>query len=275
MNVINKQINMESETLKLISANKIKPLWFIISIVWVMFGTYIHNELLTNRNILTKVLFLSITLVLTWQNKDVLKDFFRPPFKDVGKPNSISNVLWIYPFSVLMSSVIFVLTLHALGWTSSDPQNIEQISLTISEYISRLLTLPLVVFAEESVNVLVVVALSKLLSKRLKHGWLLAAVVISSFFFGAIHISAWGLEAAFERMFIHLSFIFSILYLRTAWVSMLAHTYQNALTYTSIIYAGFSELFVTYGGLAFIIILLYRSIRGNVKTKSVQDNKGR
>ncbi|MFC5465357.1 type II CAAX prenyl endopeptidase Rce1 family protein [Lederbergia graminis] len=256
----------ERELENSIRNSNVRVIWLLVAIIWVMFGTYAYNELLNRRTVVTEVLFLFITILIIWKNKGLIKTFFYNPFKRVGAPYSISNVLWMYPFSVLLISVIFLAIPQILGWTSSDPQNIEQISMTTGEYITNLLTLPLLVFEEESLNVLIVIAIARLICVRMKRGWSLLAVLLAACLFGFLHVSAWGWESAISRMFIHIPFIYSIIYFRTAWISMLAHFYQNALTYTSIIYPDFPTLFVGYGLLACLLIVVYRKWRKKVNT---------
>lgn len=248
----------ETNITRLFEENNISQMWIIIAILWVMMGTYFYNKILSSTSVLTEIAFYIITLAIIWKNKSILKPFFKNPFKQIGAPFGISNVLWVYPFSVLLISVIFVLIPEILGWASSDPQNIEQMEITIGEYIINLLLLPLLVFEEESFNVMMIIGLTSLLSKRMKHGWFILVVLATSCLFGFIHVFAWGWEAAISRMFIHIPFIYSILYFRNAWISMLAHFYQNALTYTSVIYPDFPTLLVGYGILACILIIVYR-----------------
>lgn len=131
-------------------------------------------------------------------------------------------------------------------------------SFSFNEYISKIAMIPIVVIQEEALNVLLLVAVSKLLSKRLNKGWLIFAVVLSGIVFGGLHFTAWGMESAVSRMLIHIPFLFSVLYYRNAWPCVLAHMYQNTMTYTSVLIEDFSEIFVSYGLLLFLTILAYR-----------------
>ena len=131
--VINRYKSKEELLRTSLTCISIKTIWVILTILWVVIGTYLYNEKLPTRNTITKVLFLLITLAITWQNKESLKVFFKNPFKSVGKTNSISNVLWMYPFGILMVSVIFVLIPTLFGWVHDDPQNLNEMTLTFSK----------------------------------------------------------------------------------------------------------------------------------------------
>lgn len=257
-NLILKINEIENSIKGINQENSFSIIWFIVAIFWSAIAPYVYNEFLTNKSVVTKIMFLVLALLLIWKNKAIIKPFFESPFKSVGKPYSFSNVIWIYPFIVLLSTVLFVLIPQIFGGVSTDPQNIEQMSISINEYITKVILLPLLVFEEESLNVLIVITISKFLSKRMKRGWFYIAILLTSCFFGFLHVTAWGWESAISRMFIHIPFIFSILYFRTAWISMLAHFYQNALTYTNIIYPNFSALFVGCGILICFLIIIYR-----------------
>lgn len=245
---------------RLIAQNKVSIPWMMVVIFWHIFGIYTYNELPSNNTVITKMLFLTISISIIWKNRGVIRPFFLCPFKHVITGNPLSNILWVYPFAVLLVSAVFVILPQTFGWLPKDPQNIVQMSLTMMEYIVEIMILPLTVFTEESLNVLTIVVLAALLSKSIKQGWFFIVILGTSCFFGFLHIFAWGWEAAISRMLIHIPFIFSILYFRTAWISMLAHFYQNAMTYTTVIYPTFSSLFVGIGLLACFLIILYRKI---------------
>ncbi|RSK28503.1 hypothetical protein EJF36_17415 [Bacillus sp. HMF5848] len=262
---INKIHSKETKIAVYVKENDFKPVWFVVAIFWVTFGTYAYNEFLNNKTVVTELLFLFITISIIWKNKSLIKPFFQNPFKQVGIPYTWSNILWIYPFSVLFISALFVIVIQSVGLVPDDPQNIDQMSMTFGEYITNLLTLPLLVFEEESFNVLMVAALARMFSKRLKHGWFYIVVLLTSCYFGFLHVTAWGWESAISRMFIHIPFIFSILYFKTAWISILAHLYQNAMTYTSVIYPEFPTLFVEYGMLLCLLIIVYRRVLTKLK----------
>ena len=157
-----------------------------------------------------------------------------------------------------MASVPLVLIPQAFGWISADSQNISEMSFTVSEYVTNVIKLPLGVIVEEAVNLLILVAASKFLSKRLRSRRLVLVVILTSIFFGVLHVTAWGMESAISRMLIHIPFLFSVLYFRNVWPCILAHMYQNWLTYTSVIVTDFATMFVMYGLLLLLVILLYR-----------------
>ena len=210
------------------------------------------------RNWFTELIFYAISILIVWQNKDAVLYFFRNPFKHIDKPYVYSSVLWVIPFTILMASVPLVLIPQAFGWISADSQNISEMSFTVSEYVTNVIKLPLGVIVEEAVNLLILVAASKFLSKRLRSRRLVLVVILTSIFFGVLHVTAWGMESAISRMLIHIPFLFSVLYFRNVWPCILAHMYQNWLTYTSVIVTDFATMFVMYGLLLLLVILLYR-----------------
>lgn len=236
----------------------IKRIWLIITLIWSLLGIYFYNEWMPIRNWFTELTFYAITILIVWQNKDAVLYFFRNPFKYIDMPYVYSSVLWVIPFTILMSTVPLVLIPQAFGWISADTQNISEMSFTFREYISNVIMLPLGVIVEEAVNLLLLVAVSKFLSKRVKSRWLILVVVLTSIFFGFLHVTAWGMESAISRMLIHIPFLFSVLYFRNVWPCIFAHMYQNWLSYTSVIVTDFATLFVTYGLLLLLVIFVYR-----------------
>jgi hypothetical protein len=258
----------EEVLLSITSELSVRWVWLTVYLLLTTLGVYLYNTKFADKSIITKVIFILIQLWIVWQNSDIIKPFFRNPFKEVGRPYTVSNVLWMYPFAILMVSVLFVYASRLSGLVSSnDPQNINEMKMSVNEYIMDIIILPLVAVEEESGNMLILVTLCKLFSKKIKHGWSLLSVITASVFFGSLHISAWGLEAGISRMFIHIPFLFGMFYFRSAWPSILAHFYQNWLASTSILYTGFSALFVKYGLLLCIVIWAYRYCCNYIKIR--------
>ena len=247
----------------------------LLLVLWLAAGVYGYNEFLEPKSIVTQILFMVITLLLAWPNRKALKPFFANPFRQRRMAHPYTNILWVYPFLVLLGSALIMITMTATGLVPADPQKIDEMSLTETEYIRELALLPLVVFSEEVGNVVVLLLYAKWFSKIAKRIWPLLVIILTSVFFGALHLSAGNMETAVSRSFIHLPFIFSILYFKTAWISILAHFYQNFLTYTSVLNPGFSADFVGYGLLLLALIIGHRHLLKTWETKREKRNWGR
>ena len=84
------KINEKENSIKEITQNNnFSLVWFIAAIFWSVAGTYVYNEFLTNKSVVTEIIFLVLALLLIWKNKAIIKPFFKNPFKIVGnKPYS-------------------------------------------------------------------------------------------------------------------------------------------------------------------------------------------
>lgn len=263
-----KLLNFEAEETKLkviLDEIPIKVNWLILTVLWPVVGLYIYHNILPITNWITQLVFYSITFILAWQNKEIVIYFLKNPFKQIDKPHIISSVLWVFPFTILMSTIPLILIPQALGIISSDPQNINGIKMSIDKYLIGMAFTPIGVIQEEIVNILLIVGIAKLLMLKLNTKWLLMTIVLSSMIFGGLHVFGWGLDSAIERLILHIPFLFSIIYFRNAWPCILAHAYQNGMTYTSAVIDGFETMFVGYGVLLIIIIYLYRHIVASIR----------
>ncbi len=250
----------EYELRLILQETNINYTWFMVLLVWSILGLYVYNELLPIRNTLTKLVYLAVTFYIVSKNVSAISPFLRNPFKAIKTRWPVGNVLWVYPFSILLLSVLILFFGSFFNIRTEDAQNLSALSYTFKAYMGHMVTTPVSVLAEELSNLLILVTVASYLRTKLKVGLMPLTVLMVSIYFGAIHISAWGLAAAVNRMLIHFTFLFSVLVFRNVWPCILAHLYQNWMTHTAVFVEGFSALFVTYGLILLLIIIIYRKI---------------
>ena len=196
----------------------------LLLVLWLAAGVYGYNEFLEPKSIVTQILFMVITLLLAWPNRKALKPFFANPFRQRRMAHPYTNILWVYPFLVLLGSVLIMITMTATGLVPADPQKIDEMSLTETEYIGSLL-LPLVVFSEEVGNVVVLLLYAAVFENSQTDRPLLVIILTSVFL--APCTSRPGIwRRRFQKLYPS-ALIFSILYFKTAWISILAHFYRT------------------------------------------------
>ena len=234
--------------------------WLIISIGWYLLGIHICTDFLPFSNFYRSVINSSITCAILWQCRDMFLVFFRNPFKAIDKPYVFSSVLWVMPFTIILSALFLESIPESLGWISSDPQNKASMSYDFVGYLKRVSTVPVDVIAEEVFNTIILIVVYKLVSKKIKTGRLITTAILVSLYFGFLHIFGWGYETGILIMFSHIPYLFITLYYRNAWPSVLAHIYLNAIIYTRVVYPDIGKIFFWYGFIFLIVILGTRSI---------------
>ncbi|HYE09360.1 MAG TPA: hypothetical protein VEF53_04205, partial [Patescibacteria group bacterium] len=139
------------------------------------------------------------------------------------------DTIFIYP--ILIMSLIGIISnlLTATGFFTAAPQQLAAAAGISIELIVKVTLLPLIAFAEELLNLLLVSFIykyMKLMGKYRLFGSILSAALI----FGILHSFGWGLNAAIPIGIAYIPVFFATLYTGNIWISFLAHLYNDLIS---------------------------------------------
>jgi hypothetical protein len=106
------------------------------------------------------------------------------------------------------------------------------------EFTARSIILPLVAFAEELLNLLLVSFVYKYMKVH-KNFRLVGSVLAAALIFGALHTFGWGFKAAIPVGISYIPVFIVTLYTGNIWISFLAHLYNDLISFTKYYYGNY------------------------------------
>lgn len=215
------------------------------------------------------LLYYIILAVLCILNHKGMREFLKLPSGKGKLPGFAGpgiDVFFTYPvlLAALISTVNSLLVLA--GAIPHDAQGLSTIDLSLAGLIGRSIFLPVVAFAEELFNLLLMVFIYNTIKARTNAG-LAASILVAAAAFGLLHAFSWNLGAAAA---IGISFIpvFAMtLYLKSIRVSVLAHFYNDLITVTGMYSLFYSKLVIAVLLLPCVFGLVRELIKGSVRHK--------
>jgi membrane protease YdiL (CAAX protease family) len=138
------------------------------------------------------------------------------------------DTIFIYPVMLMAITGVISNLLTATGFLPTVPHQIDAAGSTFAGLITKISLLPLIAFAEELLNLLMVSFLYKYM-KRLRKYRLFGSILFAALIFGILHTFGWGLNAAIPIGIAYIPVFFVTLYTGNIWISFLAHLYNDLL----------------------------------------------
>lgn len=172
------------------------------------------------------------------------------------------DILLVYP--ILLMSLIGIISnlLTATGFYTTTIQQVHSTGDKLIELLTRITLLPLAAFTEEMLNLLLVSFIFTR-TKLLGGFRLTGSILVAALFFGLLHSSGWGLNAAISIGLSYLPVFIVTLYTGNIWISFLAHLYNNIISLSKTYYSGYSIIVIA--AISFIPIVW--SIRALLRRK--------
>ena len=175
-----------------------------------------------------------------------ITNYMSFPEENIKMPVFIGHKLdtiFIYP--VLLMSLIGITSnlLTVTGFFPTVPQQMDAAVSISTELIAKVTLLPLIAFAEELLNLLLVSFIykhMKLPGKFRLFGSILSAALI----FGILHSFGWGLNAAIPIGIAYIPVFFATLYTGNIWISFLAHLYNDLISLAKYYNSGFHLIII-------------------------------
>lgn len=192
-------------------------------------------------------LFYISLLVLCFVLFKDMRRYWNFPKENKKMPVFIGHKLdTIFVYPIFLMSLIGIISnlLTVSGFFPADLQQMNAVGSKTIELIARIMLLPLVAFAEELINLLLVSFLynkTSLFRKFRLIGSMLSAALI----FGILHSFGWGLNAAILIGISYIPVFFATLYTGNIWISFLAHLYNDLISFTKAYYGGYHFMIIT------------------------------
>lgn len=140
------------------------------------------------------------------------------------------DTIFIYP--LLLMAIIGIISnlITSTGFFSAAPQQMDAIDITTTGIITKAALLPLIAFAEELLNLLLVSFIYKYM-KLPGNYRLLVSILSAALIFGILHTFGWGLNAAIPIGIAYIPVFFATLYTGSIWISFLAHFYNDLIVF--------------------------------------------
>ena len=215
-------------------------LWTLLCLFFMDRGTSILFSIISGGVYYTSLLVLCFVLF-----KDI-RSYLSFPKSNKKMPVFIGHKLdtiFIYPI-ILMSLIGIIsnlLTVSEIFSTALQQTNTGG-SKTI-ELIARIMLLPLVAFAEELLNLLLVSFLYKKM-KLLRNFRLIGSILSAALIFGILHSFGWGLNGAILIGISYIPVFFATLYTGNIWISFLAHLYNDLIAFTKTYYGSYHFIII-------------------------------
>lgn len=139
------------------------------------------------------------------------------------------DTIFIYPIMLMALIGIISNLLIATGIFPIVPHHIDAAGSTSAELITKVMLLPLIAFAEELLNLLLVSFLYKYMKLSGKYR-LFGSIFYAALIFGILHTFGWGLNAAIPIGIAYIPVFFVTLYTGNIWISFLAHFYNDLIS---------------------------------------------
>ncbi|MHB1394210.1 MAG: CPBP family glutamic-type intramembrane protease [Clostridia bacterium] len=204
-----------------------------IVFVWTLLCLFLINK---NKSFLFASAFggayyLSLVVLCILLFKGIIK-YLSFPKENRKMPVFIGHKLdtiFIYP--VLLMAIIGIASnlLTATGFFSTATQQMGAAGIATIEMITKFMLLPLIAFAEELLNLLLV----SFVYKHMKLPGiyrLLGSILSAALIFGILHTFGWGLNAAIPIGIAYIPVFFATLYTGNIWISFLAHLYNDLIS---------------------------------------------
>lgn len=148
------------------------------------------------------------------------------------------DTIFIYP--ILLMSLIGIISnlLMATGFFPTALQQMNAAGGKTTEIIARFALLPLVAFAEELLNLLLV-SFFYMNMKLLRNFRLIGSILSAAMVFGILHSFGWGLNASISIGIAYIPVFFATLYTGNIWISFLAHLYNDLISFTKFYYGSY------------------------------------
>jgi len=218
-----------------------------IVLFWAFLCLYFVN-LKTSRlytvffGILFYISMLALCLILF---KDI-KRYLSFPKENRKLPRFIGykpDIILVYP--IFLMSLVGAIN-NLLIASGIFPEALQKMSAAVSdpiELFAKTITLPLVAFTEELINLLLVsFAFNKM--KFLGNFRLIISILLAALTFGMLHAIGWGLKTALLIGISYIPVFFTTLYTGNVWISFLAHFYNNFISLFKSYYGNFHFIIV-------------------------------
>lgn len=182
-------------------------------------------------SLMTAVLFYTLILFFIRKHIDILKPYIVPPLSDARLPvfvNKPADLLLIYPFFLVAAINIINRALIFSGIVPEDPQRLGAIGSTFAGFAARCFAAPFIALTEELLNLLVFLAIYKLLC-FMKTGRLACSIIIASLAFGLLHSLNWGPAAALTLGVSFIPVFLALVYTGKLWTGVFAHMFLDIL----------------------------------------------
>ena len=153
------------------------------------------------------------------------------------------DIIFTYP--IFLMSIIGAIN-NLLIASGFFPEAVQKMSVAVSdpvEFFAKIMTLPLVAFTEELINLLLVsLAFNKM--KFPGNFRLIISILLAALTFGILHSIGWGLKTALLIGISYIPVFFATLYTGNIWISFLAHFYNNFISLFKSYYGNFHFIIV-------------------------------
>ena len=218
-----------------------------IVFLWTLLGLSIIGNI---RNVLYAavsggVFYLSLVLLCIILFKGVIR-YLSFPEENKKMPVFMGykpDTIFIYP--ILLMSLIGIVSnlLTATGFFPAALQQTGTAGVRTMEIVVRIMFLPLVAFAEELLN-LIIVSFFYMNMKLLRNFRLIASIISAALIFGMLHSFGWGMNAAILIAIAYLPVFLVTLYTGNIWISFLAHFYNDLISFTKLYYGSYHYVII-------------------------------
>lgn len=142
------------------------------------------------------------------------------------------DTLFTYPLLIMSLIGLIENSIAAAGFFPAAAQRMNAAGSSPAwEFAVRSSLLPLIAFAEELLNLLLVSFFYKYMKVQQKFR-LAASIFAAALIFGMLHTFGWGLKAAFPIGIAYIPVFMATLYTGNIWISFLAHFYGDLISFT-------------------------------------------
>lgn len=214
-----------------------------IVFLWTLLCLFLINK--SNDFIYTAVLggayYISLVVLSLWLFKGINK-YLCFPEGDKKMPVFIGHRAdIILTFPIFLMSLIGIIS-NLLTATDFFPAAAKQMNTAGSavawEFAVRSILLPLIAFAEELLNLLMVSFLYKNI-RLSRYFRLIGSILAAALLFGILHTFGWGINAAILTGISYIPVFVVTLYTGNIWISFLAHLYNDLISFTKYYYGSY------------------------------------
>lgn len=219
-----------------------------IVLIWTLLCLFLINK--SNNFLYTAVLggayYISMVVLCLLLFKGISK-YLCFPKKNKKMPVFIGHKLdTIFTYPILVMSLIGIIgnLLTAAGFSppALKPMNSAG-SSAAWELTARGMLLPLIAFAEELFNLLLVSLFYKNM-KLLGNFRFIGSILAAAMTFGILHTFGWGLNAVIPVGIAYIPVFLVTLYTGNIWISFLAHLYNDLISFTKYYYGSYYLIFI-------------------------------
>lgn len=203
-----------------------------IALIWVLLCLFIISSIrnVTYAAVSGGLFYLSLIILCLLLFKDV-GSYIRFPKENKKLPLFMghkADIILVYPLLLMALIGIISSGLAATVLIPAVPQQAGMAGV-------RIMLLPLVAFAEELFNLIMVSFFYKHM-KLFRSFRLIASILSAAMFFGIMHSFGWGIKASILTGTAYIPVFFVTLYTGNIWISFLAHFYNDLIAFVKLSY---------------------------------------